>query len=242
MDYLTIIPYDCIYNILDACILKSLINFFKVNRFLYYNKEIRLLLKKKYTEDLNIKFKVKKDFLNTYFGRKYAAHNWIHNLFGDKLYSAKILEWKSHFLGFTGYIDNISHCDITSDIMVGIDIFKRPFFVLRENSGSVVTFFKRFSCTTNLIWATACHCGVSKINTKILSTWGHNDYKLKNLLYRHARIFKIKNDKNNLHDLNNLDTNDYINFTDDTDDTNNTDYTDESDYTDETHDTDDTNN
>jgi len=71
-----------------------------------------------------------------------------------------ILNWESNFLGYTGYIDNISLHNLSYPIMIGIDSYKRPFIsikFIRNRKPGCVTYFQRFeNCKYNWVWGGSC--------------------------------------------------------------------------------------
>ena len=88
---------------------------------------------------------------------------WIHDLIGYKrLFNAPILEFEPRFIGGTNYIDCIQYIDVTNDIMVGIDHFRRPYLTLTELNDVIVTIFQRFTNDKNC-WTTGCY-GYSEIS------------------------------------------------------------------------------
>ena len=73
----------------------------------------------------------------------------IIDLFGgfNKFYLFPILKWKEEFLGGTGYIDNIYPNNLSSNIMIGIDCYTRPFITIRTKKkiiilGQLLYYFK----------------------------------------------------------------------------------------------------
>tara|TARA_Y100000816_G_scaffold292213_1_gene286423 strand:+ start:4417 stop:5004 length:588 start_codon:yes stop_codon:yes gene_type:complete len=71
-----------------------------------------------------------------------------------------ILNWESNFLGYTGYIDNISLHNLSYPIMIGIDSYKRPFIsikFIRNRKSGCVTYFQRYeNCKYNWVWGGSC--------------------------------------------------------------------------------------
>ena len=192
MDYLTCIPWDCAYRILEITGLRDLLNIYQLNTSIYNNIDVKALLKKKHAEHKEKKKDIRRDYLDRYFGIYHTYGNWIQTLFGNKLLTAKILEWNDRFLGSTSYIDSISRDDVKGDLMIGVDPYDRPFFILRENDDKLVTYFKRHTDKHSFIWASASgyKFGFSKIGFKKSSTYGYTDTKFKKLVYKHAAVFK----------------------------------------------------
>lgn len=186
------LPWDCIYHICEECTLKTLENIYHTNKIFYMNKNIIGLLEKKLSEEKAIKLIIRKDYLDRYFGIKHAYGNWIQELFGDKLLTAPILEWKNCYLGSTSYIDSIHQNDVKGDFVIGVDPYNRSFFVLREKHNRLVTFFKRYDGDTSFTWCSASghEFGYAKLRCKIITTYGYADSKFKKLLYKYANIFK----------------------------------------------------
>jgi hypothetical protein len=81
---------------------------------------------------------------------------FIKDLFKD-FDQLKILTWKSNYLGYTGYIDNIYTSHLEKKIQIGIDCYKRPFFCFKgrivfgngkyylQKSRKASVFFQRYS-------------------------------------------------------------------------------------------------
>lgn len=86
--------------------------------------------------------------------------------------SLPVLKWNDKFLGSTGYIDRINTSDLSAPMMIGLDIYKRPFLTIaytyKNNKwcAGCITYFQRFyDCTVEWAWAGCSlnNCGSNRI-------------------------------------------------------------------------------
>ena len=130
----------------------------------------------------------------------------IINLFGgfNKFYLFPILKWKIDFLGGTGYIDNIYPNNLSSNIMIGIDCYTRPFVTIRtknknNNIRSVVVLFQRYSDDT-MTWT---HSNINYANWICEGGYFLSKNKIQHKLLEDNINNLLNNKKINVKDINN---------------------------------------
>lgn len=107
-----------------------------------YNKDY----KNNYLEDY---YKKKKELILSTYDK-----NIIRILGGMKKFiEFPTLKWDDKFMGGTGYIDKIDVNDVSAPIMLGLDIWSRPFITLKvyEGSPKILTLFQRYT-NDNTTW------------------------------------------------------------------------------------------
>ena len=93
----------------------------------------------------------------------------------ETILSFPILEWNDRFLGATGYIDRLAPHDMTHPVMMGEDMWSRPFIAFRtykiydpKKEPAVDVFFRRYKNSDR--WACAHHGSGFTISTMNIFT------------------------------------------------------------------------
>ena len=134
MDNYLYIP-DCIIHKIS-----EYLDIVYIKRFCLCNKRINNLLIPKYINFIK-------------YRKKYIIDNFhpkIIKLMGgiDKMLDYPILHWRQRYESSTGYIDNIPKTDLSDNVMIGLDYFKRAFICMKVTlykNTSVITIFQRYT-------------------------------------------------------------------------------------------------
>lgn len=117
-----------------------------------------------------------------------------------KMMTYPILPWKSHFLGSTDYIDKIKASDVYEPVMLGIDVFDRPFVTLRtrqiirkKEHIAVNTLFQRYTDDKSWTHGT-CYGSLLFLSESGYFYNSNNQYKFSHNLVN-INIYQLLNDK-----------------------------------------------
>lgn len=133
----------CNYNSIPDCIIYCISNYLDIvyiKRLCECNKKNYLILINKYNKYI----KYRNKFIIDNFHKK------IINVMGgiDNMINFPILKWNQKFESSTGYIDNIEVNDVSDNIMMGLDYFKRAFICIKVNYNNntfIITIFQRYT-------------------------------------------------------------------------------------------------
>lgn len=147
-------------------------------------------------QQLNKNKMIQLQYLNFLFNKK--IRNYFENTFFPMTIINKlpIIKFKNHFISGTNYIDNIKKEDMNSGIMIGVDVYYRPFIVIKykcnqdnieqvsksfsvdKDKINVITIFQRYT-DSKKIW---CKAGNADATSPLLNyssiLLGKNDKKI----------------------------------------------------------------
>ena len=98
----------------------------------------------------------------------------------SKIYNLPFLKFSDSFLGFTDCIDNIKEKDVTNNIMIGLDFYKRAFFTFRLKYYNIKT--KKINYKITILYQRYKNCNDYWILESYYNDNFHNLTSLENCL------------------------------------------------------------
>ena len=179
-------------NIDTVIYISNFLDILDHKHFILSNKEYLLLLFDLY----RAKYNKKKTFI-----LKYYIEIIITLMGGFKqMMKYPILPWQCHFLGSTDYIDKIKSSDVYEPIMLGVDVFDRPFITIRtrqiiRNKENIIvnTLFQRYIDDKSWTHGT-CYSSLLFLSEAGYFYNSNNPYKFSHSLIN-INIYQLLNNK-----------------------------------------------
>ena len=135
---------DLIEHIFDIYIVNQIkyVSNISINYIIFfYRKYINILLiNKNFNKIIKKLLNNKLYYIKYNFIKTFNLPSYILNIFNKKnIYTIPFIKFTDKFLGYTDCIDNIKNNDVTHDIMIGFDYFKRPFFTFKFKYKNIKT-------------------------------------------------------------------------------------------------------